>query len=223
VIQDLDLAHQSAELDRHGQLEPLGRDTAACCFELRAASSRAANCPRRGLPAPACRRQLASSSSEALATAAAVGNVSSRLKTVRLPGCLNMVRSSGGGEIECALQGIQGRRALADHIGPEAGHFAQPDQARIRAGESSEPADGHEAGQRPCIDPIGLGFGTLRTAELGGRVGVDQNHGLATLQQELDQGHVRVSGRLDPHQDLRFVGGMLVQEHRQLLEASPTD
>ena len=32
-----------------------------------------------------------------------------------------------------------------------------------------------------------------------------------------------VSGRLDPHQDLSRIGGMLVQEHCQLLEANPTD
>jgi hypothetical protein len=65
------------------------------------------------------------------------------------------------GEIECALQGVQGGRALPHQIGPEAGQITQPHQTCIGGGQGAEPADSHEAGQRPRVDPIGLGLGAL--------------------------------------------------------------
>jgi hypothetical protein len=62
---------------------------------VHAASSTAATCPCRGRPAPACRKQVVSCSADAPATAPAVGKASSKPRTVRLPGCLKIVSSSG--------------------------------------------------------------------------------------------------------------------------------
>jgi hypothetical protein len=156
VVEDLDLPHQDPDFDRQRQLKPRGRDAGAVRLPPGWPVARAVADLRRLV-----RRQVISCSSEALATAAAVGKVSSKPKRCGCRGCLKIVSSSGKARSSAACKVLRAVVRCPDQIGPEARQLAQADQTRIRRGQGAHSAERDETGQRSRIDPVGLGLGTL--------------------------------------------------------------